>query len=159
MLFRQRNLIKSQKNIIRNFAQVSEEFNLFPRQHEGNNYDVNWSLTVDGLTPSGDAYRNARAKLLSSRLSAKAENGQVQLNSPAFTGPNKISEAGDEGFSQDAFSNVLNAQQDHLSKVGNLYIEDAGVGAHYKNRVPIRVVTDCPAAALVFRSLMVIIYN
>ena len=43
----------------------------WPRETEGNTYAVNWSLVGEGVTPTGNAYRNARLPLLTNMLSAK----------------------------------------------------------------------------------------
>jgi hypothetical protein len=37
---------------------------VFPRQRPGLDYDLNWSLADDDVTPKGDAYRNAPLRVL-----------------------------------------------------------------------------------------------
>ena len=52
-------------------AVETNEWFMWPREKEGNIYAVNWSLVGEGVTPTGNAYRNARLPLLTSMLSVK----------------------------------------------------------------------------------------
>lgn len=127
---------------------------MFPREREGNIYPVNWSLNEDGVVPVGDAFQNARLPVLTSRLEAKVENGKVSVKKPVFEGEYKTLEAGD-GMDHSEFSDVLANQQAHLSSGVELFVEDAAVGASGVSRLGVRVVSDCPATALIARSLLI----
>lgn len=142
----------------RKFSAVAEEHGIFPREHEGNNYDVNWSLTEDGVVPTGDAFRNARTALLGTRLSKKVEGGKIELTKPVYSGAYAVKEAGD-AIVHDAFNELLVSQQGYLSSGVELFIEDAGIGASALLRVGTRVVTDSAAAAIISRTLMVSLYT
>ena len=87
-----RSLFASAPRSTRVFSTVMEtdQWFLWPRENEGNTYAVNWSLVGDGVTPTGDAYRNARAALLTSKLSAKPASGKVELKDPAYFGDFKL---------------------------------------------------------------------
>jgi len=138
-----------------NFSSVqTEEWSLFPREREGNEYAVNWSLCEDGVVPVGDAYRNARLPLLTTKLGAKVQGGKVDAKAPAYSGTFALSEAGDN-MSHDAFSELFTAQQDYLSSGIDLFVEDAALGASKSTRNGVRVVTDSPAVALIARSLLI----
>lgn len=126
----------------------------FPREREGNVYAVNWSLTEDGVTPVGDAYRNARVQLLSTRLGAKVEGGKVETAKVTYSGAYKVLEAG-EGIAHGAFADLLAEQQKAFSSGGEIFVEDAGLGALSSARVGVRVVTDSSALALAVRSLLI----
>lgn len=129
---------------------------VFPREREGNVYAINWSLTEDGVVPVGDAFRNARVPLLATRLSAKVENGKVDVGSKvAYTGKYNMLEAGEEGLSHGAFSDKLAEQQAYLSSGIELFVEDAALGAFHGSRVGVRVVTDSSAVALIARTLLI----
>ena len=67
-------------------AAAAEEYTTFPREREGNVYAVNWSMTEDGVVPAGDAFRNARVPLLTTRLPKKVDGGAVDLDQPKYTG-------------------------------------------------------------------------
>lgn len=127
---------------------------LFPRETEGNNYSVNWSLAEDGVTNSQDAYRNARLPILTNRLSSKVENGVVSLKKPVYTGKSQVQEAGD-GISHSDFQNKFSSMQQYLSSGVTLFIEDASLGAYNKSRVGVRVISDDAGVALACRSLLV----
>ncbi len=55
----------------------TKEWFMWPRETEANDYAVNWSLVGDGVTPTGNAYRNARLPLLTSMLSAKPAGNMI----------------------------------------------------------------------------------
>ena len=133
---------------------VSGAFGVFPRENEGNNYSVNWSLTEEGVVPKGDAFRNARLGVLNSRLSAKVADGKVEVKSPAYTGKYEVVEAGDS-ISHDEFEALLKAQQEHLSSGMDLFVEDGAICASTVGRLGVREVTDSAASALIARSMLI----
>lgn len=133
----------------------TKEWGIFPNEREGNEYWVNWSLTVDGITPVGDAYRNARLPILASRLPAKIEGAAVELTSPRYLGEYAMAEAGD-AISLDAFQEAFENQVEHFESGIEMFVEDAGLGSLASTRIPARLVTDSAAAALIVRALMVI---
>ena len=71
-------------------AVETDQWMVWPRETEGNTYSVNWSLVGDGVTPTGEAYRNARVGLLTSKLSAKPSSGKVELKDPTYFGDFKL---------------------------------------------------------------------
>lgn len=132
----------------------SEEYTTFPREKEGNMYIDNWSLVGDGVTSQGDAFRNARIPVLTSRLASKVESGKVELKHPKYEGSYSVIEAGD-GVSHEDFGEAMNAQHEYLSTGIDLFVEDASLGAFSSSRVGVRVVSDSPAVALICRTLLV----
>lgn len=131
----------------------TEEFTVFPFEYEGNDYDVNWSLVDDGVTPTKDAYRNGRIKLLTSRLAEKpSKDGKVTLTKPKYNGAFTIVEAGD-GIEHDDFQEILEGQQDKLSDQ-DLFVEDASLGSYRPHRIGTRIVTNEASTALILRTLL-----
>jgi hypothetical protein len=135
-------------------AVETEEWSLFPNEREGNEYMVNWSLTVDGISSAGDGFRNARLPVLTTRLPKKVEGGKVELASPEFVGARKLQEAG-ATISFEEFEEEFNRQRAYLSSGIDLFIEDRGLGSFAPFRLGARVVTDDAALALIFRTLLV----
>ena len=105
----------------------TKEWFVFPREHEGNVYRVNWSLNEDGVVPKGDAFQNARIPILTTRLPKKVENGKATLDAPLYQGDYKVVEAGD-GITIDGFQEKLESQTSYLSSGIDLFIQDAGLG-------------------------------
>jgi len=128
-------------------AKTDPKWSVFPREREGNEYDVNFSVLEDGVTPTGDCFRNARGELLKSCIGDK-------VTSPKLTGAFKVDESGDS-ISHDDFGALKEAQDDLLSNGTDLFVEDAGLGAASVGRVGARVYTQNAATALMFRKLMV----
>ena len=128
---------------------------VFPREAEGNIYKVNWSLTEDGVTPVGNAYRNPRLSLATKRLGVKqVDNKLLSLQSPNISGTYKILEAGDT-ISHNDFKDFRDAQKSYLSSGVDLFVEDASVGAFSEVRVGVRIISDNPSLSLIFRNLLV----
>ncbi len=140
---------------LRNFSASPEslDFGVFPRETEGNDYMVNWSLTVDGVVPVGDAFRNARLPILTTRLATKAVNGVVDVKSPVMVGKFTSSEAGDS-ISLAQFTKFKTASQQYLSSGNDLFVEDCALGTQAATRVGVRVVTDNAGIALAARSIL-----
>jgi hypothetical protein len=128
-------------------AKADPKWSVFPREREGNQYDVNFSVLEDGVTPTGDCFRNARVELLKGKAGDK-------VSSPKLTGAFKLEESGDS-MSHDAFGVLKESQDDILSNGRDLFVEDAGLGAASAGRVGARVYTQNAATALMFRKLMV----
>ena len=74
------------KSISQSFSSVNEDYGVWPVESEGNDFKVNWSLTVDGVVPVGEAFRNARTSLLATRLPSKVTSGVVDLKTPPMIG-------------------------------------------------------------------------
>ena len=139
----------------RRFSDVqTDEWFLFPRQREGNIYVVNWSLVEDGVTPVGDAFRNAELSTLTKKLGSKVQSGKVELSKPLYFGDFILQESGDH-ISHDEFSVLFTEQQRHLESGISLYVEDAGIGAYSHVRNGVRVIAEDPALALIARNLLV----
>jgi ATP-dependent phosphoenolpyruvate carboxykinase len=132
----------------------TDEWSLFPRETEGNVYAVNWSLCEDGVVPVGDAFRNARVSMLTKKMGVKVAAGKLEAKNPAYSGKYTVQESGDS-ISHEEFSEMIAAQQAHLSSGIELFVEDAALGALGAIRNGVRVVTDDAATALIARSLLV----
>ena len=132
----------------------TEEYFSWPREREGNIYPVNWSLNTDGVIPIGDAFRNARLKLLNNRLGATSDVHVHNLESPLYFGQYQLFEAGDQ-ISHSDFTNLFADAKKYLSSGADIFIEDAALGASNKFRLGARVITADPATALIFRNLLV----
>jgi hypothetical protein len=145
------------KNNNRFLSTSQQDWGVFPREREGNIYDVNWSLTEDGVVSTGDAFRNPRLPILTSRLSSKVQNGKVELTKPVYDGKYNLKEAGDT-MNHNAFINSQSKLHEHLSSGQDLFIEDGSLGSYSPSRIGVRVVTDNSATSLISRSLLVSYY-
>lgn len=135
-----------------------KEFMVFPRESEGNDYSVNWSLNLDGIAPIGktNAYRNARMKLLSSHLPSKAVDNVVTIKSNSLFNKNNtdIKEAGDN-MTTDDYLELKSSSNEYLSSSGDIFIEDGALGTQSSTRVGTRIVTTNPTVATIARSLLI----
>lgn len=150
------SVVRNRVQTVRNFGFVTnDEWSLWPMEREGNHIQTNWSIVEDGVTPVGDAFRNARIQLLTERLPVKVEKNALQLSKPVYFGAFKVGEAGDS-VTHDAFAELLEEQVNHLSSGEHeIFVEDACVGSDAASRIGVRVTTDDPALALIMRTLMV----
>ncbi len=132
----------------------TEEWIIYPREHEGNRHDVNWSLVGDGVVPPENAFLNARLAILQQLLPVKVLNNKVELKTPLYNGEYKFSEAGNTIGHED-FTKLQKAAQNALSSQSNLFVEDGTLGTAAPIALGVRVVTDNAAMALISRSLLV----
>lgn len=132
----------------------TEEWGLFPREREGNIYVHNWSLVEDGVVPTKGLFRNARVQVLTNAIGVKAQDNKLELKAPAYFGKYALLESG-LGLTHEHFSEIFNSHQENLSLESQMYAEDAVVGAHRDMRNGVRVATNIPAVALLFRTLMI----
>jgi hypothetical protein len=151
-------LVKYTTSAVRLVDQTNDWL-VYPREKEGNNYAVNWSLNEDGVTPVGNAFRNARLQTLLNRvgtkLSPSMESVEVKNAALVSKTEEKLLEAGDS-VSHDEFQTLLENVQNELSaeKV-DLFVEDVSIGSHQKHRLGVRIISDNAALALASRSLLV----
>lgn len=131
---------------------TTEEFEIFPNESEGDVYADNWSLCDDGIYSQGKAYRNARLAILTKELGAK-KGEPIKIEKLNYYGKFKLDEAGDS-ISQQDFTRIAEAQQDHLNSGADIFMEDASLGSYSKTRIGVRVVTLNPAVALIARTLL-----
>lgn len=108
---------------------------LFPNEdpENGISYDLNWSICGSGVVPQGLAFRNLRTPQLE-----------------AAGGPSSLSAPKSLPFSKDIDREVTEGLGEHGIK---LYVQDMALGALLANEVPVRIVTDSAAAALMFKNL------
>jgi hypothetical protein len=101
---------------------------------QGVSYDLNWSLCKVGVVGLGPSFRNLRADDL------KAKGGSVKSDAPKVV-------AWDKEIDRELKAQLGSAE-------ATRYVQDAALGAMAANEVTVRMVSDSPAAALAFRTLM-----
>jgi len=88
----------------------------FPNESDGNNYDLNWALNRDGVTPMGNAYR------------FKEVSGGKDGKDCAIAGADQFT-----------FGEVGQT----LTDSDTLYVYDGEVGTKRSDQIGIRLITDC----------------
>lgn len=136
------------------FSLTEDNVQFLNTKREGDNIDDNYSLIVDGIVNTRHAYRNARVSTIVNQLPAKNEAGKLALSGIDFSSNVEVQEAGGK-ISQDDFNTILESTRNYLSADKELFFEDLGLGASSSLRIGARVISDNPAHALIFRSLLV----
>lgn len=109
---------------------------------------MNWSLASEWFTVWGDAYRNADRALLLSHLKCIRDD-----NNNAYC---KRTYREDIPSCTKDFEELSDNIKEFLSKVPNLYVEDAAIASGRLLETRIRSVTNDPATALVMKNLLVL---
>jgi len=124
-----------QMSTVSKFTLEDPEELLYPNEdpENGISYDLNWSICGSGVVPQGLAFRNLRAPQLS------AAGGVSSMGEPKSL-----------PFSKEIDREVTEGLGEHGIK---LYVQDMALGALLANEVPVRIVTDSAAAALMFKNL------
>jgi len=115
------------------YIEPPEEY-LFPNEdiEKGVCYALNWSLNASSITPSGKSFRNLKLNEL------EAKGGMSKLYDPAVL-----------PFTKQIDTDVTT----YLEKAGVLYVQDCALGALSTNEIPVRIISDNPAAAAMFAKL------
>lgn len=131
---------------------------VFPDERYGCNYDVNWSITVDGVAAQGDVFSMLPVRNMIMYSNGKP-TGQRALESTHAT------EAA-EGMSTDSFPGFATMDLDSFEDLNEsvtrgmldrkrLFVEDGAVGSYRTSEIKVRVISDRPEAALFFRNMLV----
>jgi uncharacterized protein YlzI (FlbEa/FlbD family) len=131
----------------------TEEFFTYPRNVEGDDPIVNWSLQESGVTNAGLAYHNASVSKLLNRLGVKDAKTPIELNNLNVKAAGIAFEAGDN-MDHDEFGENLSQVQNYLSEGQEMFVEDLAVGSHPDFRLGVRVVTRRPDIALAAKSVL-----
>ncbi|ETV91530.1 hypothetical protein H310_13912 [Aphanomyces invadans] len=115
----------------------------FPEETEANNFEVNWSLADDDITPLHNCYRNRELGNLAAAAAIAAPVPNAA--SPAVAA---------ENWSTGKFLDLWNDVTNQLSHSPDMYISDGAIGAHATLRTPIRVVSDTPRLAHALANLL-----
>lgn len=151
----QRLLSSQFRQHVVNYSGLAEDnLQIINVRREGDNVDDNHSLLVDQVVNSKNAYRNARVPTVVNKLPAKVENGRLLLKNIGFFGNEVVVEAGDT-ITHDEFKDNLESKRTYLSSGRDLFVEDLGIGASSSLRVGTRIISDNPAHAFIYRSLLV----
>jgi hypothetical protein len=133
---------------------VDDAAKLYDTQSEGDNWDHNFSIAEDGVVNTKLAFRNATLPSIVTRLPTKVVSGKITVDNVTYSGQYTVLEAGDN-MEQNAFSAMLTSKQEYLSCGKDLFFEDVGLGASPAVRIGARLISENPAHALIFRTLMV----
>jgi hypothetical protein len=131
----------------------TEEFFTYPRNVEGDDPIVNWSLQESGVTNAGLAFHNAPVSKLLKRLGVRDSKYPIELNNLKVKAAGTAFEAGDN-MDHDEFEENLSRVQHYLSEGQDMFVEDLAVGSHPDFRLGVRVVTRRPDIALAAKSVL-----
>jgi hypothetical protein len=136
-----------------------QDWIVFPRERQGRDYSLNHSLNRQSIVPIGDAFLNPSVSMLSSKLGIKAGAGggnSLKVAGPDPAAPvHPLLEAGTAELSFDAYDDIAEAAQGHLSSGVDIYVADGTAGSYRGARVGVRIITDDPAVCMAARSLLV----
>ena len=141
-------------NTTASVSSESESWFTFPRENDGNQYSVNWSLVQDGIIPKQHAYKNAKKNVLLTHMGLKSTDNQICFKALNFAGKCTMKEAGDS-IDHDTFQQLLEETQDTLSSSDVLFVEDGAVGVNQANRVNVRLISRDPELSLAARNVLV----
>eukprot|EP00617_Octactis_speculum_P027485 CAMPEP_0185773090 /NCGR_PEP_ID=MMETSP1174-20130828/72285_1 /TAXON_ID=35687 /ORGANISM="Dictyocha speculum, Strain CCMP1381" /LENGTH=197 /DNA_ID=CAMNT_0028459635 /DNA_START=80 /DNA_END=673 /DNA_ORIENTATION=+ len=111
----------------------TDEHFIFPREKPGLDYNLNWSLNQNQVTPCGDAFRLTKAKDV-----AKLGAGPA-VEVPKPSDDDVPPEAGEEALSFAAFDTALSVVRSSLSETATLYVVEGDAPG---TRIPCRVISD-----------------
>lgn len=126
---------------------------MYPRNVDGDEPSVNWSLLESGVANGGLAFHNSPVSKLLKKIGVKDVKGAIDVSNLNVKATGKLLEAGDN-LDHDEFGENLSQVQDYLSEGQDMFVEDLAVGSHPDYRLGVRVVTRRPEIALAAKSVL-----
>lgn len=126
-------------------------------RRNGFHLDLNWSLAADGVTPAGDAWRNAPiTNLVQYSSGKKVGKGALSCSMPTAYVPALATDEypGFEVMDLEAYEDMAAAVKTDLYHRSRLWVEDAAVGSTRAAEQKVRVISDSPEAALLARNML-----
>lgn len=127
---------------------------MYPRNVDGDEPSVNWSLLESGVANGGLAFHNSPVSKLLKKIGVKDVKGAIDISNLNVKATGKLLEAGDN-LDHDEFGENLSQVQNYLSEGQDMFVEDLAVGSHPDYRLGVRVVTRRPEIALAAKSVLV----
>jgi len=120
---------------------VGESF-AFPNEHPGMNYEFNWSLNADGVTPlKGSAFRITKPLELKVAGLTPSSSSSSKIRAASAS---EMPEAGSPELSFEIFDEVAQRTKDLLSSSDALYVPEGHVPG---SRVGVRIITNSATIA------------
>jgi len=164
MLARSARLLSAPARSVRRFSlpafsqEDDSDYMIFPEEGPGVNYNLNWSLADDLVTPSKEAYRNASlqellmfAKGTVSKDKVLTSTAPATADAPLFSTDNF---PGLKPMDIDEFDVQFEEVRDELYKSDRLFVEDAAVGSTRASEIRVRVISNDAVPALYFRNIL-----
>jgi len=131
----------------------SVDYVVFPREREGLDYKLNWSL-VDYLIPKGDAFGNIKIETLKRKIGVKSS--ECLFSSGLSDKVGNFVEAGiSDDFGFDDFDEQKSTITKYLSTGVDLFVEDASLGSYRGSSIGVRIVSDDPVFAAISRNILI----
>jgi len=139
-------------------------YGIFPREREGLDYDLNWALADDDVTPYNDAFRNLELKKLIMRTTGCVDEHKafhVDVNTTGSTlyfspGPKTPAPpAGAVELKPKQFRKLLQRVTNSLDESLNVFVQDGAIGSLGKLEVRVRSMSNSPVTTLFLRHMLV----
>ena len=131
---------------------------IFPGERYGMDYDLNWSMNTDGVTPGGDAFHNLPVlNLLMYSQGKLTPRRAIRVESATEPAPSLSTDEypGLELMDVEMFDTLRERVKDDLHLRKRLFVEDAAVGSYRTSEIKVRLITDSPELNLYFRNVLV----
>lgn len=148
-LFLQKVTTARQPTLTRTFASLPEsikrvgEATAFPNEYPGQNYEFNWTLNADGVTPiKKSAFRIT--KPLELKIAGLAPHKTSPLKVKSSASKKTLKEAGSDDLSFDDYDEITQRTKDLLSLSDSLYCPE---GHMPSTSTSVRVITNSAQVA------------
>jgi hypothetical protein len=127
---------------------------VFPDEHLGNQYALNWAVASYNMTASGDAYHNLHLRGLTMLAEDKVDKNKAVVRAVDARDNEHVLVVGSPELSDAVFGQVVRQARETLSSSPRLFVHDGSVGLTRGSGPTVRTFCDSGSAALMLHHLL-----
>jgi hypothetical protein len=131
-----------------------EDHAVFPDEHLGNQYAVNWAVASYNMTAAGSAYHNLHLRGLTMLAEDKVDKNKAVVRAVDARDNEHVLVVGSPELSDAVFGQVVRQARETLSSSPRLFVHDGSVGLTRGSGPTVRTFCDSGSAALMLHHLL-----
>ena len=147
-------LLRLLKNAPQPSVFADEEHGVFPDEHLGNQYALNWAVASYNMTAAGSAYHNLHLRGLAMLAEDKVDARKAVVRSVDTRDNGQVLVAGSPELPEALFGQLVRQAREALSASPRLFVHDGSVGLTRDSGPTVRSFCDSGSAALMLHHLL-----
>ncbi len=133
---------------------VDEDHGVFPDEHLGNQYALNWAVASYNMTAAGSAYHNLHLRGLTMLAEDKVDKNKAVVRSVDARDNEQVLVVGSPELPDALFGQLVRQAREALSASPRLFVHDGSVGLTRGAGPTVRTFCDSGSAALMLHHLL-----
>jgi hypothetical protein len=130
-----------------------EDQAVFPDEHLGNEYALNWAISNYNMTATGQAFHNLHPRGLTMLTEGALDGNKAVVQSVDAKGKSQVVVV-DSGLSDAAFGQLVRRAREELTHAENLFVHDGALGLVSEAGPTVRSFTSEAATGLMLNNLL-----